>query len=189
VHQPADSDTGERFIREDLVCRVFQPTATGRAIDVEIMLTALEEGVRIGGTTAAKKGYGGLTFRNAPADYVMLEADGEFLPADAICHRARWADWSGMYKGPDGQPGTDRSGAAVLVHPSHPNSSPEWLLRHYGILNVSFPGLDMLEIPTDEPLRLRYRLWVHRGNARQGRVDAQYRTYSADWEWKVRGER
>ena len=48
---------------------------------------------------------------------------------------------------------------------------------------------DMLEIPTDEPVRLRYRLWVHRGNARQGRVDAQYRTYSADWEWKVRGER
>jgi len=186
VHQPAGSETGEHFIREDVVCRIFRTSDFGRAIDLEILLTALEKGVRIGGTTALNKGYGGLTVRTAPAHFAAIEADGVFLPNDGIRHRAGWADWNGFYKelANRGEPG--RSGIAVLVHPSHPDVPTEWLLRHYGILNVAFPGLDMLEIPTDKPLRLRYRLWIHRGNATQGRVDAQYRSYSANWQWNVK---
>ena len=45
------------------------------------------------------------------------------------------------------------------------------------------PGLDLLDMPVDVPLRLRYRLWIHRGDAAEGKVPEQYVIYSSDWEW------
>ena len=36
-----------------------------------------------------------------------------------------------------------------------------------------------------EALRLRYRVWIHRGDAEQAGVDGQYRAYAADWKWSI----
>ncbi len=185
VHRAADSGDEARFLQDDVICRLYPATESGRAIDIEIALLASMPGIRLGGTTDEGKGYGGLTFRFAPADDVEIRTDGTLLDDDGINHRAHWADWSGTFKTPEGQAGVKPSGAAILVHPGHPDYPTEWLLRHYGILNVSFPGVAMLDISTDDPLILRYRLWVHRGDARAGRVEAQGFAYSADWQWRV----
>lgn len=186
VHQPDGGGEEDRFLRDEVTCRIYPPTDNGRAFDIEIALRASRPGIRLGGTTTEDKGYGGLTFRFAPADDVRIVADGTALDDDAIRHRACWADWSGVFQRPDGPDSDGRtSGAAILVHPAHPDYPPQWLLRHYGILNVSFPGLEMREIPTDKPLVLRYRVWIHRGDAEAGSVQEQYLAYAADWQWEV----
>ncbi len=184
VHQPAGADKAERFVEEQVVCRIFNTTGEGRAIDIDLTLTALDDGVRIGGQLYKDKGYGGLTVRFGKATDVRIECDRRVIAKDTLNHlRARWVDWTGVFAGPDGRPLPHRSGAALIVHPTHPDCPPEWITRRYGPINVSYPGLDMLEIPRDRPLRLRYRMWVHRGNARAGNVNEHYHAYAADWKW------
>ena len=180
-----DKTTGttQRFIENNVICRVFETTASGRAIDVDLEIRPTDKPVQIGGTTSMGKGYGGLTFRYGPADKVQIQADGEKLKKDGVGYQAHWADWNGIFKQASGKANTGRSGAAVLVSPSHPNYPPTWLMRHYGVLNVAYPGLEMLEVQRETPLRLRYRLWIHRGDAEAGGVEAQYKAYTADWHW------
>lgn len=183
-----DAAPGERFLRNDVVCRVFPRTNGGRAIDVDLTLAALTDDIRIGGTLTLDKGYGGMTIRFAPAKEVRIEADGKPLAGDGIRQRARWADFTGLFAGPDGKPLTHRSGIALLVYPSHPDYPPEWLMRFYGVLNVSWPGLNLAEVPKDKPVRLGYRLLIHRGETREADVEAQYRVFTADWKWQVAAE-
>lgn len=180
-----DGSPGERFLRNDVFCRVFPETKAGRAIDVDLTLAALTDGVRIGGTLTLDKGYGGTTLRFAPAKEIRIVADGKPLTGDGVRQRACWADFSGIFAGPNGKPLPHRSGIALLVYSNHPDYPPEWLMRFYGVLNVSWPGLNMAEISRDKPVRLSYRLIIHRGDARETDVEAQYRIYTADWKWQV----
>ena len=173
VHVVEAGDRRERFIDERVVCRVFATTPAGRAIDVDLTLTALADGVRIGGTVSGKKGYGGFTLRFGAAKDVKLEADGKVIEKDNVNQlRAAWTAWNGRFVGPDGRPAAGRSGGAIFVHPSHPNHPPPWITRRYGPMGVAYPGLDMLDIPKNKPLRLRYRVWIHRGDATAGKAVA-----------------
>lgn len=172
------------FVKEIVVCKVFKTAPHGRAIDVNLGFQALEEGVRIGGQTASNKGYGGMTFRYAHAKDVVLQSEGDVMEVPhQNHHRSRWVTWTGKFAGKDGKWRKERSGAAIIVPRNHPDYPPEWVTRAYGVLNVSYPGLSMLEIPEDSPLQLPYRIWVHRGDAKKGRIDAQYRVLNADWQW------
>lgn len=184
AHQPEGAPIGERFVDEQVVCRIFATGATGRAMDIDLTLTALDDGVRIGGQLAKDAGYSGMTIRFGQAGDVLIECDDGPITDASVNHlRARWVDWTGMFAGPDGKAIPHRSGGGLLVHPTHPDLPPEWITRRYGPINVSYPGLNMLDIPKDRPLRLRYRLWLHRGDASEGQVDKQYRAYAADWKW------
>jgi hypothetical protein len=49
------------------------------------------------------------------------------------------------------------------------------------VLNPSYPGLDFVALSPDRPLRLRYRIVVHRGTADAARLSDQYALYAADW--------
>jgi len=172
------------FVKETVVCRVFKTSPHGRAIDVILGLQALQDGVRIGGQTALNKGYGGLTFRYAKAKDVVLQSEGDVMEVpDQNHHRSRWVTWTGKFTGKNGKFRQKRSGAAILVPRNHPDYPPEWVTRAYGVLNVSYPGLSMLEIPKDSPLQLPYRIWVHRGDAGTGKIDTQYRVFCSDWQW------
>lgn len=183
VYQAKGSTETMPFVDEQVVCRVFQTSPHGRAIDFDITLTAMVDGISMGGTTELDKGYGGFTFRYGPAADVQIAADGQPIAKDLNHLRARWADWSGRFKLADGNLAGRRSGAAVLIAPDHPDSPPEWITRYYGVLGVTYPGLRMLDMPKGKPLRLRYRVWIHRGDAKEGRVDEAYRAFAADWKW------
>ena len=80
----------------------------------------------------------------------------------------RWTDLSARGRG-----------VAVFVHPDHPNYPPTWLIRnsYSGILNVSWPGVKPFTLKPDEPITLRYRLYVHRGDAEAGQVKEAYAAY------------
>jgi hypothetical protein len=187
IHQPGGAAQGKRFVEELVIGRVFATSKEGRALDVDITLTALEDGVRIGGTLELEKGYGGYTIRYSQGREAQVVADGKSIKKDINQLRAGWVDWSAILNKLPGQPNTERTGAAVFVSPSHPDYPPQWITRNYGVLNVSYPGLKMLELPKGRPLRLRYRTWIHRGDAQQGLVDSQYKAYVADWKWTPQG--
>ncbi len=186
IWQASPAGPAKRIIEETLVCRVFADLPAGRAIDLDLTLAALCDGVRIGGQTALNKGYGGMTFRFGQARDIRIAADGRELRADQNRLKAHWVDWTGVFDAPGGGALPGRSGAALMVHSSHlplPAEPPEWITRFYGPINPAYPGLAMLEIPPDKPLHLRYRVWVHRGDAREGQVARQHRAYVADWKW------
>lgn len=187
VHQPPDADDGRPFVEEHVVCRVFETSSKGRAVDVDVSLRGLVDGVRIGGTLAKDKGYGGFTVRFGPAADVRVEADGRILTQAHIDQiPAFWTDWSGRFVREDGEPAEHRSGGAILVHRDHPGDPPTWITRHYGPMNVTHPGLEMMDVPRDRPVHLRYRIWIHRGTAEKGAVAEHYRAYTADWRWETR---
>lgn len=181
--------TTQPFMDELVFARVYKTLPEGRAVDMEIVLSAMRDGVRMGGTLDLDKGYGGFTLRFAKAGEPLIEADGGRVEGAIVNHlRANWVDWSGFFTRPGPISTPARSGVAILVDPTHPDRPPEWITRTYGILNVSYPGLEILDMPIDQPLRLRYRLWIHRGDAAEGKVAEQYAILSADWKWSPVGD-
>ena len=131
-----------------------------------------------------------LSFHGIPISYAqagdpIIVADGKKVTKDFNQLRAAWTDYSGTFLRRPGQPNTERTGAAVFVDPHQPDFPPEWITRLYGVLNVSYPGLRMLDLPKGQPLRLHYRIWIHRGDAGAGQVDAAYKTFAADWHWSA----
>jgi hypothetical protein len=184
IHAPKGGATETPFVAEHVVCRVFQTTPQGRAVDVDISLRGIVPDVRFGGTLEKDKGYGGMTIRFAAVDNPLIESDGRVVKEQSLNHlRASWVDWTGHFHDTDGKPAPRRSGAALFVGADHPDAPPEWITRYYGPINVSWPGMNMVALPTDKPVHLRYRIWIHRGDANGGRVEMQYQVYVADWRW------
>lgn len=187
---------GERLFNEHVICRVFRTTPQGRAIDIDLSITALQDGMKMGGQTQEGKGYGGFSLRFArspegqgQATEPIIVADGQTIEEEIVNHlRVRWVDWTGFFMGPDQNRLPHRSGGAVFVHSSHPPlpaSPPEWITRTYGLINVAYPSLAMLDFPKGKTLHLRYRIWLHRDDAKQASVNAFYMAYSEDWAWKI----
>ena len=139
----------------------------GRAIDVTLTFEPVGGPVELLG--ASKKGYGGLCVRLDPTlKRGTMGTDAGPLRRDSTNVPYRWADISAGGRG-----------VAVLVHPSHPNHPPTWLIRnsYAGILNVSWPGVKPFTLKPGEPVTLRYRLYVHRGDVATGAVKQAYAAY------------
>lgn len=107
-------------------------------------------------------GYGGLAFRGAGDwDETRIAIEGASGP-EVVGDRSRWCDLSG----PD-------AGVWILDHPDNPRHPTPW----YGnvanplyltdeptnFVNAALLFHDPLDLPSDEPLRLRYRVHVHGG--------------------------
>jgi hypothetical protein len=168
----------DRLVRELATIRVFAPTEDFQLIDFDIRLFGVGQGVSMAGQSNKNKGYGGFTFRFAPAKEVQITADGKAVPDDEDMYRTRWADYSAEFKD---APASGREGAAILTHPSHPGNPPGWCLRPYGILDPSYPGLDFVSLSPSKPLRFQYRVVIHRGDAEHAHIGELYRLYAASW--------
>lgn len=151
----------------------------GRAIDVEIALRPVGGPLTLRGAQADNKGYSGLCFRglagegfdNAVFRGAVMTTDEGPLPADFTGRPFRWADLSTPADG----------GVAIFVSPGHPGFPLPWLIRnsYAGILNPCWPALTGATLAADVPVILRYRIYVHRGDAVSGRVAEAYAAYLA----------
>jgi len=163
-------DDREPIVREQTVIRAYRADRRGRCIDLEFKFTALDEEVAI-----ARRGtdqYGGcLNIRFADVKNQRMTT---FTAATGKPKMA-WADLSGTF----GE-GAPVAGVTILQAPDNPQYPGDW---------VNFPDLNWLQ-PTfpaakarwhlrkDEPLSLRFRLWIHPGETPSDAAFAdQWRAY------------
>ena len=86
--------------------------------------------------------------------------------------KSPWADLSAIFENRD-----SFSGLAILENSQNINSPGGWTLRHYGFLNPCFPGLEPFTLIPGEKTSAKYRVWIHRGNAEDGKVSSAYSVY------------
>lgn len=156
---------GTRVAREGLTLIVHPRDAVGRFVDVLYEIEPLGRDLFLQGQV--DKGYGGLNLRFAPRGDTRITTARGRLESDSDHERFLWADLSARFE--DREP---FSGIAIQVQPDHLDTPPPpaWTLRHYGDLNVAWPGLETRSFDPGTILRLEYRLWIHRGDARSGQV-------------------
>ncbi len=151
--------------------RVFRAGELGRAIDIVVTIKALEAIQLLG---AERKGYGGVVFRLAPRDSAIITTPDSVLTRDSDHLAIPWADQSAIFAH-SGQ----FTGVAIFQHADNPAFPSEWCLRHYGFLGVSWPGLTPVVLQLGVPVTLRYRIWLHHGNAQAGGVEDAYRVFAS----------
>ena len=105
---------------------------------------------------------------------VMLNSEGRRNERETYRQRAAWLDCSGKL-------GRLACGLAVFDHPKNPAFPTPWFTRDYGPFSPNFGFFDdePIVITPTEPLRLRYRIYTHSGNAEEGRVQQAWEMYLA----------
>src|SRR5688572_18697781 len=163
------------FVEERSVTRVHRAEAAIRRIDFHQRLTALVDGVEIGGSEDAK-GYGGFSFRIVmPPDSRFTGRQGVVTPIENAVGSGPWMDVSGSY-------GTSaKSGLTVLTHPSTTGFPQAWILRaRSSMQNAVYPGRQPTAIPRDRPVILRYRIVLHRGELAPADIERLQAAYAAE---------
>ena len=155
--------------------RVHRAEGAIRTIDFHQRLTALVDGVEIGGSEDAK-GYGGFSYRIVmPPDIRFTGAQGVVTPIENAVGASPWMDVSGTY----GAAG--RSGVTVLTHPTTTGFPQPWILRAKASMqNAVYPGRHPVAIPRDRPVILRYRVVVHRGELAAAEIERLQAEYAAE---------
>ena len=163
------------FVEERSVTRAHPAQGTIRKIDFHQRLTALVDGVEIGGSEDAK-GYGGFSYRVVmPPDIRFTGASGTVTPIENAVDSSPWMDVSGTY----GKAGT--SGLAVLTHPRTTGFPQHWILRaRSSMQNAVYPGRQPVAIPRDRPVILNYRLVLHRGALAPADITRLQAEYAAE---------
>jgi hypothetical protein len=158
------------ILRELVLLRVFREAGGNRFIDVELQLTALAEGVAIGGRPHG--GYGGFGLRAAPAQERVITRHTD--PPTAATRRS-WLDYSGIFAG-----GRGPAGLAILEHVSnlfYPNELKEYPELNY--VMPAFPGEREVPLSKDKPLILKHRLWIHQGKATPDQLAEVWAAYAS----------
>lgn len=162
-------DDKEAIVKEEVLICAFKAEPTGRFIDIEVRLTALVDGVAIGGSPHG--GYGGFALRAAPTKEQQIVRHVD--PPEATPRRS-WLDYSGVFPG-----ATEVVGVAIFEHPTNPGYPSE--LQAYPHLNCvmpAFPGEREVPIPKGQTLTLKHRLWVHPGRADEKSLAEVWRAYA-----------
>lgn len=146
-----------KVMQERIWLRVHPAGADERAIDIEAEWSPVHGPIRL--TGAEGKSYGGLTLRFAPGTNTAITIPTGLTREDLAMTNLPWADLTRLWTAEQ-----RTSGAAIFVHPSHPDFPPQWLTRHYGVLCLGWPGTKPREFAVGEQIRCRYRIWIHRGH-------------------------
>ena len=152
-----------------------------REIDFEISLLAKEENVRLAGAQD-DKGYGGFCVRVPLPDTLRFTGkNGNLTPMRTAIPAGPWLDFSAPFT-----EDAPVNGVSVLQHPKNPGFPEPWILRsETSMQNAMYPGREPITLSTKEPLTLRYRLIVHRGDARE----ADIAKLQPGYEFKARRDR
>ena len=164
------------IVREKVRIQVGAVRDDVRPIDFDIRLQAMVEGVRLGGS-AGKKAYGGFTIRLGLPDDVRFTSEiGELEPIETPLTAGPWMDLAGTF---DAETGV--SGLTILCHPETPGMPRRWVLRRgRSMQNQVYPGRVPVPISKETPVRLRYRMLIHRGELAPERIAEMLRQYGEE---------
>lgn len=170
--------SGEPVIEEKRTLRFYNLRGNLRMFDVEMRFEAARGDVLFGDT---KEG-GLVSFRVAES---MKEAHGGRIEngcggvSEAQCwgKPAPWVDYSGLVRG-------KRLGIALFDHHDNLRHPSRWHVRAYGLFSLNPFGLSHYRygrdsngdyrLPAGETIVWRFRVLLHRGDARRGKVQAHY---------------
>ncbi len=159
--------TAQKKIMDEWVwIRAFGANEYGRALDVLLTVKAVEP-MDLSGRK--EKGYSGFGLRYGPRQTTIITTPQGKEAADSDLKPLAWADETGNFGG-----SALLSGAAIFQHASNPRFPAGWCLRHYGFIGVSWPGVEVIHLEPGQSLTLRFRVWVHDGDAQEGKVQEAY---------------
>jgi hypothetical protein len=175
---------GERkVVTERVWLTAFAAKPNSRTIDCSILLSAQKDPVTLQGREG--KSYGGLVFRfdvwprrdaqisvKGREKPLLHEGNGLISKQDLSNTPLNWVDLTSNFPGSPG-----RSGAAVFIHPSHPDYPPTWLTRSYGPQCVGWPGVKPYTLTPGSPINLKYRFWIHGDQQDPPSINQRYDTY------------
>ncbi|MGS2762599.1 DUF6807 family protein [Sinomicrobium sp. M5D2P9] len=143
-------------------------------MDFDISLTALTDGVEIGGSED-DKGYGGFSARIKSSDGItFFSGQGEVVPQNTPVKTGGWVQAI-----PDYNTGKkEQTGIVLFCDPGNLPSFQGWILRkNESMQNAAFPGKNPIPIPREKPLKFRNRLIVHPGNLTTAEIQDIYRDF------------
>lgn len=170
---------GKPVMSEQIDVHVHGTAGDSRSIDIRATWTPLVQPIALSG--AEGKSYGGFNVRfgtrsrpsiTIPAGTEVAagsKAEDGRLADDLLMTKLPWVDYSGEFAG-----ASATSGAAIFVHPQHRDFPPTWMVRHYGLAGVGWPGVNPQTFGVGERLSCEYRLWIHRGPGKQEQFQAAY---------------
>lgn len=169
---------GKKIVDERIEITAWTGTAdarlaTGLLLDFDLTWTAAGAPVRLAGQPTQDKGYGGFGVRLAPRKDARITTSSGPLEKDTLHARYGWVDYSARFRGSE-----KRMGVTVMSHPANDGHPSEWLVRHYGWVGESWPGLAGTTLEADKPVRRRYRVWFHRGSLSLSRCSLLHATFS-----------
>jgi len=179
----------KKVVTERVWMRTYKVAEDARAIDLDFTWIP-EKPISLRG--AGGKSYGGLTVRLnvlPRRDAIITtergagkhEGKGSVSKTDLSNTPLAWADITTVIPGCP-----QRSGLAVFVPKDHPDYPPTWLTRHYGPLCVGWPGVKTRTFEPGKPIRLSYRILIHKKEMSPEELKKAYDGYvtSADVAWK-----
>lgn len=158
-------DNGQKVMDEWVYVKVYKAADNTRAVDIKLIWKAINP-IGIEGQT--KKGYGGLNLRFAPRTETQIFSNlGK--EEDSDLKELPWADQSAKF-------GDNNyfSGLSIFQKEGNNNYPAGWCLRHYGFLGVAWPGVERYKMKPGETLSLSFRIWIHQGDAEEGKVESAY---------------
>lgn len=143
------------------------------ALTFDIKLTALVDGVAIGGSEDAK-GYGGFSPRfKLPEDISFQSTKGKVEPHNLPVQAGPWMNLTGSFDPTSNQ----TLGIVIMGEPEKLPSYKGWILRSAkSMQNMAFPGSDPLSIEKGETLEFRNQILVHQ-NLDRGEISTYYNKF------------
>lgn len=160
---------GTKVVDETWTVKTYTSGEYGRILDFDIVLRAVGEPVTV---RSSDRGYGGFNVRFAPREDTVLSSEKGRVAADTDKESFLWNDLSAKFKGADAV-----SGLAIFDNPGNARHPEPWTNRYYGFLNPAPAAIEPLTFTKDQPLHLKYRVWIHEGDAQSGRVAQAYQAY------------
>ncbi|PRX48101.1 methane monooxygenase PmoA-like [Salegentibacter salegens] len=154
----------------ELIYERFNPKTY--ALTFKIRLTALKDGVSIGGSQDAK-GYGGFSPRlKLPGDVVFESRDGIVNPQNLPVKAGPWMNIEGNFDNSG-----EITGIVIMGKPEDLPNYQGWILRKSrSMQNMAFPGRDPIAIKKDESLEFKNQILVHQ-NLRITEIEDYYKKF------------
>lgn len=180
---------GRKVLEEEREISFYNLLSPLRIIDFRICFTATEGDVVFGDTkeggilsirvASEMEGSRGGRIENSYGGVGEKETWGK---------RAQWCDYSGIVKG-------KKLGIAVLDHPYNFRHPTYWHVRDYGLFTANPFGVSYFtgnpqnrgdfRLVKNGKLEFRYRLLIHKGDAKEAKVEEHFLNYSYPPEIEV----
>lgn len=168
---------------EDERCFVFGGDETAYWIDVDIKVTAKADEVVFGDTKEGSFGVrvAGTMKEDAKQGGKIMTSEG-LTGSEAWGKPAAWVDYHGPVDG-------KTLGIAIMNHPDSYGFPSHWHVRTYGLFAANPFGLHdfyggesgkdgTLKLKKGESFALRYRVFIHEGDEKEGQVEANYKAFT-----------